>query len=376
MQRGNALQRILIVFALLAGSVGLTACTVPRGAALSSEILREQSTETPTYAVVPVGRDNVARLAGWPVTGGGISQGWPAASRGPDSTVIRAGDRISLVIWDSQENSLLANVAQKAVDMPDLTVSSAGTIFVPYLDEVLVRGQTPDQARRQIQQALTPIVPSAQVQLMLEPGQNNSVDLVNGVVKPGSYPLPGRNFTILGLLAQGGGIDKSLRNPSVRLMRDGKAYEIRASTLLEQPSRNVVLRGGDQVLVKEDDRYFTALGATGTQSLIYFEKDEITGLETLALIGGLEGSRANPKGVLILRDYPASALRQDGSGPQMQQVVFTFDLTTADGLFAARNFHVNPKDTVLVTEASLVSTRTVLSLIGSVLGVTNSVSSN
>ena len=219
-------------------------------------------------------------------------------------------------------------------------------------------------------------MPSAQVQLTLEAGNNNSVDLVSGVVKPGSYPLPDRNFTILSLLAQGGGIDKDLRNPSVRLIRGGKTYEIRAKALLAHPADNVVLRGGDQVLVREDDRYFTALGATGTQSLIYFEKDEITGLETLAMIGGLENSRADPKGVLILRDYPAKALRQDGSGPAMQQVVFTFDLTSASGLFAARTFRVNPKDTVLVTEAPLVSTRNVLSVIGTVLSLGNTLSTN
>ena len=62
--------------------------------------------------------------------------------------MIRSGDKISLVIWDSQENSLLANAAQKAVEMPGLTVSSTGAIFVPYLDEVVVRGQTPDQAHQ------------------------------------------------------------------------------------------------------------------------------------------------------------------------------------------------------------------------------------
>ena len=366
------MRRSMIIIALLAATTGLAACAPPRGAALSSEILREQSTETPTFSVVPVGRDNVAELAKWPSTGGGgIVHGWPGATRGPDSPVIRSGDQIDLAIWDSQENSLLASPAQKVVQIPTMTVTATGTIFVPYLDEVVVRGQTPDQARRQIQEALGPIIPSAQVQLAMAAGQNNSTDLVSGVVKPGSYPLPSRNFTILGLIAQGGGIDKSLRNPSVQLIRDGKTYEIRAKTLLANPAHNVVLRGGDQVLVKEDDRYFTALGATGNQSLIYFEKEEITGLETLALIGGLEGSRADPKGVLILRDYPASALRQDGKGPAMQQVVFTFDLTSADGLFAARNFRINPKDTVLVTEASLVTTRNVLSLIGTMIGVGN-----
>ena len=366
------MRRLVTVFALLTSAATLTACSPPRGAALSSEVLREQDAEHPSYAVVPVSRENVARLSQWPTTGGGPAYGWPAGGRGQDSQVIRSGDKISLVIWDSQENSLLANATQKAVDMPDLTVSATGTIFVPYLDEVEVRGQTADQARRKIQAALTPIVPSAQVQLAVEAGQNNSVDLISGVAKPGNYPLPGRNFTILGLLAQSGGIDKSLRNPSVRLLREGRTYEIRAETLLSDPARNIVLRGGDQILATEDERYFTALGASGKQSMIYFEKEQITGLETLAMIGGLQGSRADPKGVLILRDYPQTALRQDGSGPEMPQVVFTFDLTTADGLFAARSFRVNPGDTVLVTEASLVSTRNVLGLVGSVLGIANS----
>lgn len=53
-------------------------------------------------------------------------------------------------------------------------------------------------------------------------------------------------------------------------------------------------------------------------SLLHFEQQEITLIETLSMIGGLEASRANPKGVLILREYPASALRPDGIGPPAQ----------------------------------------------------------
>ncbi|OZO45812.1 polysaccharide biosynthesis protein, partial [Pseudomonas fluorescens] len=67
------------------------------------------------------------------------------------------------------------------------------------------------------------------------------------------------------------------------------------------------------------------------------------------------------------------ALRYDGTGPSRQQVVFTFDLTSADGLFAARQFPVHPRDTVFATEAVVTSARTVLSLIGSVVGVSNAV---
>jgi len=370
------LHRFATVLFLVVGAVALGACATPRGAGLSSEILKGEDPATMSFAVVPVTRDNVAALRKWPMTGGVATHHWLGARQGPASAVIRPGDRISLMIWDSQENSLLAAESEKAVNMADLVVSPAGAIFVPYLDEVVVNGQTPDQARRQIQTALAPIVPSAQVQLSMEPGRQNSVDLVSGVAKPGNYPLPDRNYSILSLIALGGGIDKSMRNPLVRLIRGGQRYETAAETLLSNPALNVTLQGGDKVLVEEDKRYFTALGATGTQSLIHFEQQEITAIETLSMIGGLEASRADPKGVLILREYSASALRGDGTGPSREQVVFTFDLTTAEGLFAARSFRINPKDTVLVTEASLVNTRNILGLFGTLLGLANTVASN
>jgi len=354
--------------------IALSGCTMPRGAALSSEILKEKDANTATFQVEAVTRANLKTISKWPATGWSGHYHWINASRGPDSSVIRAGDKISLVIWDNQENSLLTSENQKTVDMPGLQVSSSGTIFVPYLDEVQVSGMTPADARTKIQSALAPIVPSAQVQLALEAGKQNSVDLVSGVANPGTYKLPDRNHTVLSLIAQGGGIAPTLRNPLVRLIRDSKTYEIRADRLFSDGSKNATLRGNDKLLVQEDNRYFTALGATGSESIVYFPQENVTALESLSMTGGLSDSRANLKGVLVLREYPAKTLRNDGSGPAMQQVVFTFDLTSADGLFAARGFQINPGDTILASEASLTITRNVFSLIGSAFGLVSTAS--
>ncbi|MDQ7070714.1 MAG: polysaccharide biosynthesis/export family protein [Rhodobacterales bacterium] len=356
---------------MMAAILALASCSLPRGAALSSEILRQQETDTPTIDVIPVGRENVSRLAKWPATGWHGHYHWLEASRGPSAPLIRAGDKIDLVIWDSQQNSLLTNPSSKTVTMNGLVVSPSGAVFVPYLEDVVVRGMTPSNARRKIQDALSPIVPDAQVQLTLSAGQSNSVDLVSGVARPGTYPLPGRNYTILSLIAQGGGISENLRNPIVRLIRGSQTFEIRADTLFSTASKNAALRGNDKVLVQEDDRYFTALGATGSEKLFYFEKESITALEALSIIGGLSDSRADPKGVLILREYAASAVRNDDRGPNLPQVVFTIDLTTADGLFAARAFQINPRDTVLATESPITVVQTIFSLFGSALGLAN-----
>lgn len=359
---------------LLSALVLVSACSLPRGAGMMTEILKEQDKQTPTFQVVEVTRANVGDLRKWPVTGWAGGYRWLKGGRGPAGRIIRPGDQVDLVIWDSQENSLITSRDQKVVEMKGLVVSPAGEIFVPYAENMVVNGMSPDAARMKIQKALETIAPDAQVQLIHHSGQGNSADLVSGVVSPGTYPLEGRNVTILSLIAQGGGIAPGLRNPLVRLIRNGKTYEIRADDLFANAAKNVVIRGNDKVLVEEDKRYFTALGAAGKEELIYFEKEQISALEAMSLIGGLSDSRANPKGVLVLRDYSERQLRKDGKGPEMRQVVFTFDLTRADGLFAARKFEINPRDTVLATESPINSARTILGLIGSAIGISNAAS--
>ncbi|OZB17878.1 MAG: polysaccharide biosynthesis protein [Rhodobacterales bacterium 34-62-10] len=357
------------MFQVFAACLFMAACALPRGAALTGEVTREQDSASPTFQVMPVTRANLPQIRAWPVTGWSGAYRWPESTRGPDSPLVRTGDRIDLVIWDSQENSLLTPTVDKKVALSGLTVSPGGSIFVPYLDEIQIAGQTPEEARRQIQTALEPIVPSAQVQLSVVAGRQSSVDLLAGVARPGTFPLPDRNHTILSVIATGGGIAPSLRHPLVRLMREGTTYEIRAERLFSDASRNVLLRGGDKIVVEEDRRYFTALGATGTERLVYFQKEDISALEAISIIGGLTDSRANPKGVIVLRDYEAQQMRNDGRGPEMPQVVFTFDLTSADGLFAARSFPINPKDTVLATESPVTGVQTVVGLLGSLLGL-------
>ena len=52
-------------------------------------------------------------------------------------------------------------------------------------------------------------------------------------------------------------------------------------------------------------------------------------------------------------------------------MVFTLDLTSADGLFSARNFHIAHGDLVLVTESPITSAQTIFGLVGAVFGLAN-----
>ncbi|WP_299547848.1 polysaccharide biosynthesis/export family protein [uncultured Tateyamaria sp.] len=354
----------------------VSACALPRGAAIQGEVVRNQNNEDAAFSVVPITGENVSQLATWPATGWEGHYHWFSRNPGPKSNIIRPGDQIDLVIWDNQENSLLTGVEQQNVALEGITVSPDGSIFVPYIDDVHVSGSTPDAARRQIEEELSMVVPDPQVQLAISSGPDNSVDAVGGFSAPGTYPVPNRNYSILSLISAAGGVSPSLENPLVRVIRDGQSYGIRAGDLFKRPSANVILRGGDQIIAEEDDRYFVALGATGSETIVPFTKERINAIEALALVDGINDTRANPKGVLILRDYSADDLQSDGSGPAKTQVVFAIDLTSADALFAARKFNINPGDLVLATESTVTSIRTVFGLIGSVVGVGNALDNN
>jgi len=158
-------------------------------------------------------------------------------------------------------------------------------------------------------------------------------------------------------------------NPQVRLMRGGEIYGTSVARLYAEPGLDTTLVGGDRVIVEEEARYFLSLGAAGSEALHRFPKDTVSALDALSIIGGVSDDRADPKGILILREYPASALSGQGRRPPQTRIVFTIDLTSADGLFSAGNFRIMPRDLVYATESPVTATRTIIGLLGASLGL-------
>ena len=355
----------------LAVIIGLSGCAIlPRGAPVEREILSVSQGETADFAVHPVTRDFLSVMAAWPRPGE-RHLGWIPASGGARTQVIATGDTLEITIWDSNESSLISVPGQRAVQIQALDVAPDGTVFVPYVGNTRVAGMTLQVARETLQQEIDRIVPSSQVQLSMVEGRTNSVDLVGGVGSPGSFPMPDRNFTLLNLIAMGGGVQAGLANPQVRLIRGGEIYGMSIARLYANPRLDTLLVGGDQVIVEDDRRYFLSLGAAGRQSQHPFTQDEISALDAISIIGGVESRRGNPGGILILREYPESAVRADARGPDQARVVFSLDLTSADGLFSARNFHIAHGDLVLVTESPITSAQTIFGLVGAVFGLAN-----
>lgn len=356
-------------------ALAIAGCTLPRGAAIQGEVLRATDAENPGFAVYPVNRGLLPQVAAWPAPDAAAQRKWPRHSKGEPGQIVAPGDTVEITIWDSDANSLLAAPESKAVQLQTMQVTPAGTVFLPYVGQIPIAGMAPDRARETVQERLSALIPSAQVQINVQPGIRNSVSLVGGIRQPGSYPLLSRDMTALGLISQGGGVSETLENPQARLVRGNDYYAISLDRLYAEPDLDATLRPGDKLFVEEDKRYFLSLGATGSEMQIPFNREEVTALDALSLAGGISDQRADPKGILILREYPVSAVVPAAAapavGPGDTRVIFAVDLTTADGLFSAGRFRIMPRDLVLATESPVTSARTILGLFGATLGIVN-----
>jgi len=371
----SSLKNVLRLVLAAAVVLPLAACeNLPRGAGLQREVLAANvaATDTQTaardFAIAPVTRALLPVYAAWPAVNGD-ARGWIGRVAQPANRIIAPGDSVTVTVFDTDENGLLTAPGQRSVVLEGLRVSPAGRIFLPYIGDIRISGMAPETARDRIQDRYAQTSPSVQVLLALAEGRQSTVALVSGVASPGVYPLPDGNFTVMGLIAVGGGVAADFDNPQIRLQRGDRIYATSLRRLLNAPGLDTTLRGGDKVFVEEDTRRFLSLGAAGTEAVHRFTDDHMTALQALAVIGGVTDARADPQGVLILRRYPAAAVRGDSSGPSQTRVVFTIDLTSADGLFSAGEFSIQPGDLIYATESPVTGAQTVLGLIGATFGL-------
>ena len=175
------------------------------------------------------------------------------------------------------------------------------------------------------------------------------------------------------MIAAAGGVTIPTEIAQIRLIRGHRKGKIWLQDLYDTPGLDIALRAGDRILVEEDTRSFTALGATGMQARVKFEVQAFTAVEALAQLGGLRTDTSDPTGVFVLRNERAQITnkllsRSDLQGEQ--RVVSVLDLSRPNGIFIARDFMVRDNGTIYVTEAPFTQcSKTIAALTGSLTAI-------
>ena len=344
----------------------LAGCGLPRSGPTKREIFAGSVQRKGDSFVVAV-NDRVARATAV-VPALGFSSDF--VNVGPvGSDTIQPGDTLALTIWENVDEGLLVAQGVNQTVLTEIQVDGAGNIFVPYAGKIHAAGNSPDAVRRIITEKLDPQTPDPQVQVIRAAGDGQTVSVTGAVGGQGVFAIERPTRTLTSMIARAGGITIKPEIAQVSVIRGGRTGKIWYKDLYLDPRYDIALRGGDRILVEEDTRAFTALGATGAQSRVIFESQSLSAIEAIAQVGGLSSNVADPTGVFVFRNEPEEIARQVLGRSDLigdQRIVYVLDLTEPNGVFLARDFVIRDDDTVYVTEAPFVQwSKTLNALTGS-----------
>ncbi|MEO9780168.1 MAG: polysaccharide biosynthesis/export family protein [Sedimentitalea sp.] len=329
----------------------LTACSLPQAGPTKGQIF-DGSLQKDGDAFVVAVNDRVTRATAV-VPALGFSSDFRTTPQLTSDT-IRPGDTLGLTIWENVDDGLLAGDVGNSTALEEVQVDSSGHIFVPYGGRIRAAGNTPEQLRAIITERLMDQTPDPQVEVRRLAGDGSTVSLVGGVGAQGVYPIERPTRTLAAMLAKAGGVVIEPEIALVTVIRGSRKGTVWFQDLYKDPNLDIALRGGDRILVEEDSRAYTAIGATSQQARVRFETKNLSAMDALAQVGGLISISSDPTGIFVFRNEKAAIANQvlgrdDLQGAQ--RLVYVLNLKEPNGVFQARDFVIHDGDTIYVTEA-------------------------
>ena len=361
--------------AVLAAVAVVSSCGLPQAGPNKRQIFAGSVQKEGDAFIVAV-NDRVTRATAVVPALGFSEEFKRAAQLGSDT--IRPGDVLGITVYENVDDPLLGVEGSPATALEEVQVDGAGYIFIPYAGRIKAAGNSPDAIRRIITNRLGEQTPDPQVEVRRAAGDGSTVSLVGGIGAQGVYPIERPTRTLSTMLARAGGVAIEPEIAQITVIRGDKRGKIWFQDLYEHPELDIALRAGDRILVEEDTRSFTALGATGGQARVPFATQNLSALEGIAQVGGLNAGLADPTGVFVFRNEPQEVAaqvlgRSDLEG--VQRMVYVLDLTKPNGMFMARDFVIRDGDTIFVTEAPFAQWSKVISAITGTAGSVSSIDS-
>lgn len=337
---------------------GLSGCGLPSAGPDKGDIIRAAGS-APVPAIVVEVDDRILALApDTPPTGFG-----PAFSKAAfQADRVRAGDRLTVTVFENVQNGLFGAGGIPAVIGP-IIVDQAGEIFMPYAGNMAAAGLEVSALRKAIADRLSVQTPDPQVTVVRDAGDGATVSIV-GTNAQGIYPIEQSTAHLSEMIARAGGVRTAPPVTEITVVRGRVRGTVWLSDLNEGLAEDIYLRDGDRVIVQEDRRRFSLLGAFRAQGLVEFPKPKLSALEAVAHARGLNQNTADPTGVFVLRREPPDvAAAVSGRGPFTgdQRLVYVLNLTAPNGLFLAGDFQIRDGDTIYVSEAPYAQFSRVLS---------------
>ncbi len=283
----------------------------------------------------------------------------PVSTAGATSAAQRLtvapGDSLKVRIFERYGGNIFPTIQGQSADLGVQRVAEDGTIKVPVVGVVAVAGLDLGQVERKIVQQLGNKVQEPEVIVDFESARTHSVSVSGEVKNPGRISMLDDIRTVVDAVNKaggpaGGGGQMSAGGTSnqvqVVVRRQGQVIlTAQFSDLLA--GADIPVQKGDEIVVRQNNRFVTVLGAVQRSRNVEMGKQNLTLLEALGEVSGLADQRANKTGVYVFR------MGDIETNPTARGRVFRLDLFQPVSIFVAQQFGLQPRDVIYVTNAPL-----------------------
>ena len=264
---------------------------------------------------------------------------------GPYEYRVGNGDVLSIVVWDHPELTAPFGSFNNAREQGNV-VREDGTIYYPFIGSVQAAGRTALEVREELAVRLAEFIERPQLDVRVAGYRSQRFFVAGAVNQPGTFPVTDIPLTLIDAINLAGGLDGSADLFDVRLTRGEVSTTVPLYEILfeGQVAHNYRIRHGDVVHVAPNERrQVFVLGEVVQPQSLPVTNRPLSLTQALATVGGIQESRADGRGVYVIRaaDSPETVN------------VYRLDVSQAWALALGDQFMLEPRDVVYVSAAPI-----------------------
>ena len=242
-------------------------------------------------------------------------------------------------------SQVLANPGVQVQKLPPTRVDDLGDITIPYAGTLHVAGITTGEVEAMIRNSLTRMSQNPQVIVTLNQAITNSIIVGGEVARPGRLVLQTNRETLSDVIALAGGYRGDAKDLLLRIVRGEQSVDVRVNDLVENPKLDARAYPGDRLMLIDDPRTFSILGASGRVEQVPFRRSSVSLAEAIATAGGVHPGVGNPAAIFVFRYV------RDEQGNEVP-MVYHVNMMQTGSYFVAQRFAMRDKDVLYFGNAA------------------------
>jgi polysaccharide export outer membrane protein len=233
----------------------------------------------------------------------------------------------------------------QAQKLPPTRVDDSGDIVIPYAGRLHVMGHTVEEVEKMIRASMRGMSQNPQVIVTIGEVITNSVIVGGEVGKPGRLVLQTNRETMSDVIALAGGYRGAARDIMLRVTRRGENADIYLNDLVDNPGLDVRAYPGDRLMLINNPRTFSVLGAPGRVEQIPFSRSRVSLAEAVAQAGGANPNAGDAAAIFLFR------YETDAQGKEVP-TVYHINMMKTGGYFLAQHVAMEDKDVLYFGNAA------------------------